>query len=108
MGVPLKETPLTFRRRNKHPLDKLVKLTSKEMEDMLERLVALSQSKDEKIALGATKEYIDIHMTAAERVEKDDITRTLAEIKLNPGTKHLEVDEDDTPRIDFTEIQEVE
>lgn len=106
MGVHLKETPLTFRRKNKHPLDKLVKLTGKEMEDMVENLVKLSKSQDEKIALGATKEIIDLHVTSVEKVEKDDITRTLAELKMNPGTKHLEIDEDDTPLVNFNEIQE--
>lgn len=107
MGVHLKETPLTFRRKNKHPLEKLVKLTGKEMEDMVENLVKLSKSEDQKIALGATKEIIDLHVTSVDKVEKDDITRTLAEMKMNPDAKQLEmVDEDDTPTICFDEIQE--
>lgn len=107
MGVHLKETPLTFRRKNKHPLKDLLKLTSKEIGETIDRLVKLASSENEKIALGANSKIMDLHIEATNAVEKDDITRTLAEIKLN-GPKQLEmVDEDDTPQIDFNEIQDV-
>lgn len=106
MGVQLKETPLTFRRRQKHPLKALLALTSKEVHETVERLVKLASSENEKIALAANSKIMDIHMDATNAIEKDDITRTLAEIKLN-GPKQLEmVDEDDTPTICFDEIQE--
>lgn len=107
MGVHLKETPLTFRRKNKHPLKDLLKLTGKEVQETVERLVKLASSSNEKIALAANSKIMDIHMDATNAIEKDDITRTLAEIKLN-GPKQLEmVDEDDTPLVDFTVVQDV-
>jgi hypothetical protein len=105
MGVHLKETELTFRRKQTHPLKSLLKLTTKEVQDTIERLVALASSENEKIALAANSKIMDIHMDATNAIEKDDITRTLAEIKLN-GPKQLEIEEDDTPLVDFTEIRE--
>lgn len=110
MGVHLKERSLTFRRKQRHPLDKLIKLTGKEMDETIERLVELAKQKDDiKVAFNANKELADIHMAAVAAVEKDDITRTLAEFKLN-GAKQLvnEDEEDDTPLVNFGEIQEIE
>ena len=84
MGVHLKERSLTFRRKQKHPLASLIKLTGKEMEETIDRLVELAKQTDDiKVAFNANKELADIHMAAVAAVEKDDITRTLAEFKLN-------------------------
>ncbi len=108
MGVHLEPKPLTFRRKQNHPLSKLLREISKETPEAVKKLVDLMDSENEKIALGAASKLVDMQIDIANAIEKDDITRTLAEIKLNGPQQLGEVDdEDDTPKIDFTTIQDV-
>lgn len=108
MGVALKERPLTFRRKQKHELSELLKELKKEGVEALERLVELAKTtQDEKIRLNANTAVIEKLVEVAELVNKDETTRTLGEFKYNKdGPRELE--EDDTPSIDFSNIQDVE
>jgi hypothetical protein len=107
VGVHLKEKPLSFRRKNKHELNQLLKDLKDEGAKALARMVALAESsKDEKIKLNTDKAIVEMLIEVADIINKDDTTRTLGEFKYNKdGPRELE--EDDTPQIDFNEIQDV-
>lgn len=110
MGVQLKvrEKPLSLVRRQNHELSRLLRTLTKESEGAVEVLVKLLSSKDEKVRKDAAKTLIDMQISVAEMINKDDITRILGEIRINGATgKMFEVDEDDTPLVDFKTIQDV-
>jgi hypothetical protein len=107
MGVHLKEKPLSFRRKNKHPLTKLLNDLTKETPRLVERLSELMESENEKIALGACEKMGNLITEISKEIERDDTTRTLGDFKYNAnGARELEED-DDTPQIDFNTLQDV-
>lgn len=106
MGAQLAPVEVTFRRRQKHELDKVTKLLSKEMPYLIERMLELTRSSNDKVAHDACKDLIDHHKTCAVEQEKDSITRAILSIKYGNGSKDLE-ELDSMPQIDFNNIQDV-
>lgn len=107
MGVQLKEQPISFVRRQNHELSKLLRNLTKESEAAVQVLVALLESKDEKTRMNAASKLLDMQKDISEAINKDEITRLLAELKLNGGGVRNLIPEDDTPLVDFTTVQEV-
>lgn len=104
-----KEEALTFRRKQKHPLAKLIAAMTKESEGMLEKLIELSNNEDSKIRLAAISKFYDVYKDSVEAENKDNITRTLLESKNPERSKNLVPEEGDSvPLVDFSTIQDVE
>lgn len=109
MGANLKvrEEKITFRRKQSHDLKKLDKLLEKEMVDALEKLVyIMNNSKDDRLVLQAANKILDMRKDVATLINTDDIQRLLLESK-NPDRVPQLVEDDDSPAVDFTKIQEV-
>ena len=102
MGAQLKVVERGFARRQKHENKKLLDILSKESQDAVDALVRLLKSQDEKIVLGAAKAVIELQRDLANDINTDDLQRIIANVKYG-GPKELE--EDDTPMIDFNSLQ---
>lgn len=110
MGAQLKtykEEALSFRRRQKHALAKTIKLIDKETEVIVETLVELLKSEDEKVRLQAAAKLMDYQIAIAEHINRDEIQRVLLELKNPTGSRGL-VEDDNSPSIDFSTIQNIE
>lgn len=106
MGANLKVVETGFLRKQTHDLNKPIRLIAKELESIIEKLVQLTESKDEKISKGACESLLDYMCKMTEQRDRDEIQRRLAHIKYGGGARTLET-EDDTPLIDFGNIQDV-
>ena len=101
MGQNLKVVQRGFARRQKHENAALLKLLSKESADAVDTLNKLLKSEDDKVKLGAAKAIIELQRDLANDINTDDLQRLIANVKYNgPG----ELEEDDTPQINFTDI----
>lgn len=110
MGANLRvrEEKISFRRKQSHDLKKLDKLLEKEMVDALEKLVhTMNNSKDERLVAQVAKQILDMRKEVAVLINTDEIQRLLLESKNPDRAAQLTVDDDDTPSVDFTTIQEV-
>lgn len=108
MGANLKykDEPISFRRRQTHDLTKLLRSLNKESDDVVEILVELTKSQDEKIKLAAASKLVDLQVEVAELINKDGLQRLLLESKNTNAARGLAPEDDDTPQIDFTTIVE--
>lgn len=97
----------SFLRKQQHELAKPLKLIGKEIEGIIERLVTLSMSKDEKVAAGALKTLLDYYKDCADLKSKDELTRLIAQSRLGGGLGGSSVPEDNRPQICFDTIQDV-
>jgi HEAT repeat protein len=79
---------------------------SKETEGAVEILVALLKSADERVRLQAANKLLDLRKECEVIINTDDIQRMLLESK-NPDRVRGLVEDDDSPDIDFTQIQNV-
>jgi hypothetical protein len=106
--VPLqyKEDKLTFRRTNKHELKKLILAMNNKTDKVVEKLMKLIESPDEKVSLMAIAKFLDIYKESTVAVSTDEIQRLLLESK-NPDRVRGLVEDDDTPTLDFTTVQDV-
>lgn len=105
MGAQLKTVETGFLRRQSHDLKKPINLIAKEAETIVKRLLVLIDSADEKIAKDACDILLKHLASMSEQRDRDEIQRRLAHIKYGGG-KTFET-EDDTPLVDFTNIQDV-
>jgi hypothetical protein len=100
-------TEISFNRRQAHPLQKTSKALSKEIESIIEKLLKLCNSQDEKTSERACSKLLDYHIEMISAIEKDEITRKLLSIKHGNGSRDLE-ESDNMPMIDFNSIQNIE
>lgn len=110
MSRPIKTVATTFLRRTNFEMNKPIKILSKELEGIIEKLLLLASSKDEKIALGAMKTLLDYYADAVEMKNRDEITRLIAQTRSGSGLlggSIVGVGGRNTPLINFSEIQEV-
>lgn len=80
------------------------------MVDALEKLVhIMKNSKDERLVAQVSKQILDMRKEVAVLINTDEIQRLLLESKNPDRVKQLttEDDEDDTPQVDFSNIQDV-
>lgn len=107
MGAQLRVVEQGFHRRQSHDLTKLLRALSKESDNVVEVLLKLMKSESDKIKMAAVAKFFDIQYEVAEAINRDQMQRLLANAKYG-GPKQLGVDDDDdTPQIDFSEIQKV-
>lgn len=108
MGQNLKVVEVGFLKRQNHELNKPIRLIAKELEDIISRLLKLTQSEDEKIAQKACESLLDHYAKMVEQKDRDEIQRRLAHIRYGDGSKTLTMEDDDSaPAIDFDNIQDV-
>jgi hypothetical protein len=107
LGAQLAPTEITFRRRQTHELAKATKLIAKELPYLVEKLIELTKSKDEKIVKDSCTALMKYYQDCVETQEKDSITRALLEIKYGNGSKDLS-EIDNMPMINFNEIQSID
>jgi hypothetical protein len=99
---------VSFRRRQNHDLKGILKKLGTESLEAIEVLVTLLKSTDDRIKLSAATKLIDAHVQVSNIVNDDAFKRVLAEAKYpTPGELTTE-EEDDTPQINFEEIQDCE
>lgn len=92
-------------RTKPNELQKVIKGLSKGSEKALERLLKLVDSTDEKIALSAAKTWLDTLKEMQGQVEKQELQILLVNAKIS-GPR-LQGVEDNTPLVDFNNIQEI-
>jgi hypothetical protein len=105
MARHLKVTERGFARKNKHELTALLKKLNAESDSAVEILVYLMNKKDQddKIVLQAASKLLDLQREVAQDINNDEMQRLISNVKFG-GPKQLEVDDDDTPEINFLEI----
>jgi DNA-binding MarR family transcriptional regulator len=98
-----------FVRRQNHPLAKLVKSLTAESQDAIDELVRLMKNSDsEKIRKECAIAVLEALESASKTVENDAMMRLMANAKFG-GPKPLGYDEDDdSPEVDFSVVQQVE
>lgn len=109
MGAPLKlrESRIDFRRKHKHGLAKLLAGLTKESDDAVAVLVkCMTQTADVKLSFEAAKKLLDMRKECEVIINTDDIQRMLLESKNPDRSRDLVADDDDTPQIDFSNIQD--
>ena len=95
-----------FHRRQSHDLNKLLKSITKESDNAVEIIVACMKSTEEKMRFNAATKLLDLQVEVAEHINRDQMQRLIANARFK-GPPELAVEDDDTPQIDFNEIQEV-
>lgn len=108
MGAQLKvASEVGFARRQNHPLSKLLKSLTAESQDAVDTLVALMKSTDQKIKLAAATKLLEFQESVAKSIENDSLMRIMANAKYG-GPKQLDYEDDDSPDVDFSVVQQVE
>ncbi len=101
----------SFLRAGGHEFDKIIKKTERDIADVMNTLAEIVQHKDstnsEKIKAGEI--LLNNYTKMVEQRNKDEITRKIAEIRVNNGagsgsTEDDEEADDDTPLIDFNNV----
>lgn len=107
MGAQLKAVQRGFARRQRHENAALLKLLTRESQDAVNTLSKLMGSQDEKIKLEAAKAVIKFQQDLANDINTDDLQRLISQVKYG-GPQQLDVEEDDTPSLDFSTVQPVD
>lgn len=83
----------------------MLKSLTAESENAIEILVGLMTAKDtdDKTKLAAASKLLDLQRQVAQDINQDELQRLIANVKFG-GPKQLEVDDDDTPDVDFTQV----
>lgn len=97
----------SFLRKQNNPLTALLKLLQKERISAVETLVKGMESEDLKMATSCAKQILDLEIELSEAINRDSMTRLIAEVKIGNGMGGSSVPEDNRPMINFNEIQEV-
>lgn len=105
-NLKLKEEKISFLRKQSHTLKPLQKSLAKEVEDAVRELVKLMESDDPRMKFQASKAILDYYKDISAAINTDDIQRMLLESK-NPDRVTRLVEDDDTPQINFDDIQDV-
>lgn len=92
-------------RTKPNELHKVIKSLSKGSEKALAKLLELVDSTDEKIAFSAAKTWLDTLKEMQGQVEKQELQILLVNAKIS-GPR-LQGVEDNTPLVDFNNIQEI-
>lgn len=99
--------------KNKHELSKLLKKLESASADAVELLVntmnSTAESVSHKMKVDCAEVLINFQISVASTIAKDEITRTVADFKLNSGSHQL-VDEsgrNKAPMLNFSDIQEI-
>lgn len=105
LGAQLAVKEVGFHRRQNHPLKKLLASLTKESEDAIEVILKIMNDKevDDKTRLAAASKLLDLQRQVAQDINQDELQRLIANVKFG-GPKQLEVDDDDTPDVDFTQV----
>jgi endonuclease III len=107
LGANLRVREVGFKRKQNHPLNKVLKSLTAESENAVDILVKLmtSEDTDDKTKLAAASKLLDLQRQVAADINQDELQRLIANVKFG-GPRELEVD-DDTPQIDFTQVIDV-
>jgi len=105
MGEILVPKPISFERKGQHEFTKPIAKVSKELNIIIDKLLAIASGDDVKAAERACSKLLDYHMSMVESKNKDDIARKLLSLK-NGAPQNLEK-EDNTPTIDFNNVIEI-
>ena len=62
-----------------------------------------SKDTDDKTKLAAASKLLDLQRQVAQDINQDELQRLIANVKFG-GPRQLEVDDDDTPDVDFTQV----
>ena len=99
------EQKVIKRRQTTSALSKIIKELDKAAPEAVSGLVSLSKSQDEKIKLDACKAILSLRDDMQDKAEKRELQLMLVQHKLGNGVRRE--DEDDTPTVDFEQIQEI-
>lgn len=109
MSKPIKTVATSFLRRNAHEFSKPIKLIAKEIPEIVEGLLKLCKSEDQKIALEAMKALLKHHADMVDAKSKDEITRLIAQARAGNGLLGgSTVEAKNVPYVNFSEIVDVE
>lgn len=104
MGRHLKAIEQGFARKSRHELAAILKKLTAESEDAVEKIVAImNESKDDRLVLSAASKLLDMQRQIALDINNDNMQRLIANVKFG-GPRQLSVEDDDTPKINFTDI----
>lgn len=105
IGANLKVREVGFQRKQTHPLSKVLKALTAESQDAVDILVGLmtSDKTDDKTKLAAASKLLDLQRQVAADINQDELQRLIANVKFG-GPRQLELEDDDTPQIDFTTV----
>jgi len=92
-------------RKTPTALMKIIKALDKASFTAVARLEKLCDSSDEKIGLDASKAVLSLRDDMENNAKKIELQRMIVEQKLGKGIQTE--DEDDTPTVDFEQIQEI-
>lgn len=107
LGRHLKVTEEGFARKNSHELQSLLRLLDKEAKTVLEKLLVIIETcKDDKIVADAALKFLNFHREVAKDINQDKLQRLIANVKYGGPRQLSTEDDEDTPKIDFTNIQE--
>ena len=105
----------SFIRNTPHDLMKLLRSLNKESQNAVNTLVELLTCHDPKVKLGAAEKLLTMQKDVAESINKDNLQRMIAQLRLNPNTDPEEMkaisEEEDAPKmpmVDFTTVQFVD
>lgn len=97
---------ISFRRKQNNPLNALLKLLQAERNTAVEVLVKGMASEDLKMATSCAKQILDLEVELSEAINRDQMTRLVAECKIGNGLGGSSVPDESRPQIDFTTIQD--
>lgn len=104
-NLKLREENITFRRKQKHQLNKLDKILADIEDEVVEALLKiLRETKDEGKRMQAATKLMDLRIQVSGIINTDEIQRLLLEIKNPDRVRKLVPDDDDVPQINFTDI----
>ena len=92
-------------RKTPTALSKIIKDLDKAAPAAVAGLVTLAKSSDEKIKLDACKAILSLRDDMQDKAEKRELQLMLVQHKLGNGVQRES--EDDTPTVDFEQIQEI-
>lgn len=107
MAISKKDTDKVVKtRKTPSALMKIIKELDGASKDAVAGLVSLSKSTDEKIKLDACKAILSLRDDMQDKAEKRELQLMLVQHKLGNGARR-EDEEDETPTVDFEQIQEI-
>lgn len=95
-----------IRRNRPDELQKLIRQLDKHAPKAIERLAKLCESSDEKIALDACKAIPKMIAEMKDQAEQRELQMMIAQHRI--GTLKGNVQEDNTPLVNFDDIQSIE
>lgn len=104
-NLKLREENITFRRKQKHQLNKLDKILADIEDEVVEALLKiLRETKDEGKRMQAATKLMDLRIQVSGIINTDEIQRLLLETKNPDRVRNLVPDDDDVPEVNFTNL----